>query len=122
MSLWTSEFGDEYTRRNREAFPDARRTIWEIMLPRNCESVLEVGANIGSNLDAISSIRPIEIYACEPNEMAREELEDLMPSHHITADFAHKLTFPDDHVDLAFTCGVLIHIPTDKLLQSMQEI
>ena len=37
-------------------------------------------------------------------------------------DYADKLTFEDSQVDLAFTCGVLIHIAPDKLLASMKEI
>ncbi len=123
--LWTGDFGNNYTRRNGGSTFEARRQLWRILLPRHCESILEVGANIGLNLEAIGTFSQAELYACEPNEMAREALHDSnvgVSATHITADFAHKISFPDGIADLAFTMGVLIHIPTDKLIQSMREI
>lgn len=122
MSLWTGEFGNDYTKRNSAASFNARRVLWDMLLPRDCESVLEVGANKGLNLEAIAVISPCELYACEPNELARDELSDVISPLNITPDYADKLSFPDGIVDLAFTCGVLIHVPADKLLKSMQEI
>jgi pseudaminic acid biosynthesis-associated methylase len=121
--LWAGAFGNEYTRRNMITV-NKRESIWQMMLPRRCESVLEIGANVGANLEAIASFSDCDIYACEPNELARTELieTDVAPSSHITADYADKLSFPDDVADLVFSCGVLIHIPTDKLLPSMREM
>lgn len=121
--LWTGEFGSEYTRRNATT-PDARRQMWKMLLPRGCESVLEVGANIGLNLEAIGSISDAELYAVEPNDMAREELiaNEFVHERNVRADYADKIGFPDEICDLVITSGLLIHIPTDKLLPSMKEI
>lgn len=123
--LWTGDFGNQYTARNRDE-PNFRATIWRALLPRHCESVLEVGANVGHNLEAIASFSPAEIYACEPNDLARQELmerlNDCGCENHITADTADRLSFPDGGVDLVFTCGVLIHIDGGRLLPSMREI
>lgn len=121
IDLWAGDFGNDYTRRN-SADPSARLQIWKTLLPRHCESVLEVGANIGLNLEAIGRFSVAELYGCEPNDLAREQLEDIVSPTHVTADYAHKIRFPDGIADLAFTMGVLIHIPTDKLLPSMREI
>lgn len=125
--LWAGDFGDEYTKRNMSARLDARESVWKVILPRECESVLEVGANVGLNLEAIGSFTGCDLYACEPNDLARMELERNMawlevPKRHITADYADKLSFEDNTADLVFTCGVLIHIPPDKLLASMKEM
>jgi len=124
--LWQGEFGDAYTRRHSNAStnPHQRQQLWEWLLSLSCESVLEVGANAGLNLEAIARIRPCEIYACEPNDLARNELLslELTPSSFITADYADKLSFPNHVAEVSITCGVLIHIPPDKLLQSMREI
>jgi SAM-dependent methyltransferase len=97
------------------------------LLPRGCQSVLEIGANVGQNLDVISHLTEGELYACEPNAMARAELTELFagmgePRGQVTADAADKLSFPDQVADLVFTCGVLIHIPPNKLAASMQEM
>src|SRR4051812_43099010 len=98
--------------------------MWQMLLPKNCESVLEVGANIGLNLEAIGTISDAELYAVEPNAIAREELiaAEFVHERNIRADYADKIGFPDEIADLVITSGLLIHIPTDKLIPSMKEI
>ena len=121
--LWRGRFGDAYTVRNNTLNADAgRAAVWHLVLPDNVRSVLEVGANVGKNLEAIDNCREVELYAAEPNELARQELENIVSPHNITADWAHKLSFPDNVADLGFTCGVLIHVSSDKLVPSMREI
>jgi len=122
MNLWTGEFGDAYTVRNTRATLQSRRDMWTLMLPKHCESILEVGANTGLNLEAISYITAADLYACEPNDMARAELHNLLEPNHIRSDFADKLGWPDGSMDLVFTSGVLIHIPPDKIEASLREI
>jgi spore coat polysaccharide biosynthesis protein SpsF len=122
MSLWTSKFGDDYTERNMSQDIAPRRALWQMLLPRHVESILEVGANVGLNLEAIGQFSPAELYATEPNDLARAELEEVLPATHVTADYARKLSWPDGHVDLTFTSGVLIHIPDAELEASLREI
>lgn len=121
-NLWTGPFGNDYTTRNANTDLRFRIDMWRILLPRHCDSVLEVGANIGQNLEAIQQFSPAELYACEPNDLARQGLELFLPPTHITADTADKLSFPDEIADLVFTCGVLIHVEPEKLLASLREI
>lgn len=120
--LWTGSFGDAYTVRNDRSTLDARRAMWKLMLPRDAMSILEVGANKGLNLEAIEYLTAAELYACEPNDMARAELSSLLPETHIRSDFADKLGWPDKHFDLVFTSGVLIHVSPDKIEASLREI
>lgn len=120
--LWTGSFGDAYTQRNTRATIQARRAMWECMLPMRCESILEVGANIGLNLEAIAQFSAADLYACEPNDTARAELIDILEPNNIRSDFADKLGWPDASIDLVFTSGVLIHVPPDRLEASLKEI
>lgn len=120
MSLWTGDFGDAYTKRNLDADTDHRATVLRGILPRHIDSILEVGANIGANLNAIATFRNIEMFACEPNDLARKHIK--IEADHVTADFASKLSFPDGVADLVMTIGVLIHVGADALLPSMREI
>jgi len=124
VDLWKSNFGDDYTARNDRKTLSAREQVWKMLLPLHCDSVLEVGANIGLNLEAITQRTACQLYACEPNQTARMELYKLgiMPDDHITGDTADALSFPDGIADLVFTSGVLIHIAPDKLEKSMREI
>lgn len=119
--LWTSPFGNDYTKR-QAANISARRDVWQMVLPPDLESVLEVGANVGANLEAMELCTEADFYATEPNDLAREELKSAELCAQVTADPAHKLSFDDNSMDLVFTSGVLIHIPPDKLAASMAEI
>jgi spore coat polysaccharide biosynthesis protein SpsF len=120
--LWAGEFGDSYTKRHMAADIAPRRALWQMLLPRHVESVLEVGANVGLNLEAIGQFSVAELYATEPNDMARAELEEILPATHVTADYARKLSWPAGHVDAVITSGVLIHVPEAELEASLREI
>jgi pseudaminic acid biosynthesis-associated methylase len=122
VELWRSNFGNDYTERNTRATLPAREHLWKQLLPLHCESVLEIGANIGLNLEAISQRSSCQMFATEPNDMARAKLEALNICQTVTADTADFLSFPDDTADLVFTSGVLIHIPPGNLIHSMQEM
>lgn len=122
MSLWTGDFGDNYTKRNFHTNVHDRKAMFKQLLPRHIESILEVGANVGANLNAIAAYRNIELYACEPNDLARRHLISVLGEDHVSADYASKLSFPDGVADLVMTVGVLIHVPTEQLLPSMREI
>ena len=124
IDLWKSDFGNDYTERNITGAISARQALWEALIPIECESILEVGANVGLNLEAIANFHDCQLFACEPNEVARQRLRnaDFIDRRHVSADTADRLSFKDNVADLVFTSGVLIHIPTDKLAQSMSEI
>jgi pseudaminic acid biosynthesis-associated methylase len=120
--LWTGDFGDSYTARNTRSTVPARHDMWRALMPRHVESILEVGANIGLNLEAISQFSPAELFACEPNDTARAELAGILEPKNVRSDCADKLGWPDSHFDLVLTSGVLIHIAPDKIEASLKEI
>ena len=129
-SFWRSEFGDAYTERNEVSPADLSATIalWE----RICEtlsgappsSILEVGANLGINLKALEQLTSAELFAVEPNALARAKLMEnqVVSASNISDCLAHDLRFPDESFDLVFTSGVLIHVHPDNLLSSCSEI
>jgi pseudaminic acid biosynthesis-associated methylase len=120
MSIWAGEFGNEYTKRNRDVSAYTRVDIWQSLIPRGCESILEVGANVGKNLEAINTFFHGDLMGTEPNDLAREELRRVTLM--ITPDYADRISLETGAADLVFTCGVLIHISPDRLLPSMREI
>ena len=87
-------------------------------------SILEVGANIGINLRALSRLTTAQIFAVEPNQRARKRLVDdaVLPQENIFDATAAKLPFDDGSIDLVFTSGVLIHIPPVGLNTAYAEI
>ncbi len=129
-SFWRGEFGDAYTERNliSPEFLSARIALWgrimETLAGAPPESILEVGANLGINLQALGYLTSAELFAVEPNALARAHLleSQVVPADNIKDCLAHDLNFREGSIDLVFTSGVLIHIHPENLLRSCSEI
>lgn len=119
--LWGGEFGDAYVERN--SGPDARGPFWRELLGRYpVERVLEVGCNIGGNLQWIVQKVPArQVYGIDVNEKALSQVRNRLQVN-ATWSVARELPFRDAWFDLTFTAGVLIHQPEDALLAVMSEV
>jgi pseudaminic acid biosynthesis-associated methylase len=122
-SLWSGSFGEQYVERNRAA-GSGRGPFWEGFLDRHpVERVLEVGCNLGGNLEWISNrMAPRNVYGLDINERALQELRQRLPTTNALWAPARDVPFRDGWFDLVFTAGVLIHQPQDSLLGVMAEI
>ena len=83
-AFWAGEFGNQYIQRNglTPANVARRLGLWASIL-RNCSasisSVLELGANIGLNLSALSQLLPqAELTGLEINAQAAGALRNAM--------------------------------------------
>lgn len=110
--FWAGEFGDAYIERNRSLRLVAANVALFARILRHADSigsVLELGANIGLNLQAIRELLPqVQLSAVEINDKAVHQLRamaDATVYHQSILDFA-----PETEYDLAFTKTVLIHI------------
>jgi pseudaminic acid biosynthesis-associated methylase len=121
--LWSGEFGDAYTERNREA-GKWREPFWRATLSKYpVKRVLEIGCNLGGNLEWISKIIPAhEVYGVDINESALQRLRGRVPNVNALWSPARQLPFRDGFFDLVFTAGVLIHQPDETLPLVMSEI
>jgi pseudaminic acid biosynthesis-associated methylase len=127
---WSGEFGAAYTARNRadaQALRDRTRMwarIGEAFGAEPPASILEVGPNLGINLRVLPSLWEAELYAIEPNPVARERLmaDKVLPSEQLFTGFGDSIPLPDGAVELAFTSGVLIHVEPDRLPATLDEI
>jgi len=114
---WKGEGGDQYIDRQDEAellyvYEEMWGQIFQEMdeIPAR---VLELGASVGINLDALRLLQPnIECLAIEPNEKARKVLRQK--GYEIRDPGIAELKYMDP-VDLSFSRGVLIHIPPTEL-------
>jgi pseudaminic acid biosynthesis-associated methylase len=129
VSHWQGDFGDLYIDRNAAdaKILEIRTEMWRrILKPLDTSptSILEVGANVGTNIQALAGLVDAELHAVEPNEKARTILADagVIPADHVHAGIASDLPLPDGEVDMAFTSGVLIHVNPDDLAASCAEI
>ena len=105
--FWEKEFGNKYIDRNLK-YSDLMFSIGKHLLTNNVliDSALELGANVGLNLDAIKKFYPnIKTYGVEINKNACA----IGKKKHIyynksVYDFDNKKKY-----DLVFCSGVLIH-------------
>jgi pseudaminic acid biosynthesis-associated methylase len=121
LALWRGQFGAEYIERNKTADMQALTRMWARMLQSiKPGSILEVGANVGLNLQAIKTISDASLHAVEPNVIARRHLLESG----IMADDgdASNLPFKNESFDLVFTSGVLIHVHPDNIYAACREI
>jgi pseudaminic acid biosynthesis-associated methylase len=123
LKKWSGEFGERYTDRNevdwRERVPGFRE-IFSGLTPGR---VLEIGCNRGHNLVALADLFPsANVVGIEPNPYAISKARQASPKVGVLQASAFDLPFKDGWADLAFTCGVLIHIALPDLRAAMAEI
>jgi len=116
--FWAGEFGDAYIGRNDEpALIDAKAALWRQALARTdgIRSVVELGCNIGLNLLALARLLPQpELRGVEINATAAARARENLPEAVIThGSLLEQVVEPP--CDLAFTCGVMIHLHPDML-------
>jgi pseudaminic acid biosynthesis-associated methylase len=122
-NLWSGEFGNDYVDRNINA-GEGRGPFWKNMFSHyEFKRVLEVGCNVGGNLQWIASLtEPQEVYGVDVNQKALEILRIRLPSVNTLWGMADALPFANEWFDLVFTMGVLIHLPPESLSRAMAEI
>ena len=124
-AFWAGEFGSDYIGRNDS------ETIVATNVNTFCralkyagdglKSALEIGANVGMNLKALSLLYPgIHLKAVEINSDAAKRLAKLIGENNVFEGSI--FDYPNhEKVDLAMAKGVLIHINPDKL-QAVYEL
>lgn len=128
LDVWRGDFGDDYIVRNSSTPQkvEERQQMWNRILSclPELNSIMEVGSNIGLNLRALKSQTTATLTAVEPSAEARKILvaDGVLSAEQILDGSATALPVANEAVDLAFTCGVLIHIPPSDLVDAMIEI
>lgn len=116
-AFWSGNFGDDYINRNsdieiRNAYEQLYRKIFARL--DSFDSLIELGANIGLNIQALKRVYPEAAYSCvEINAKAVETLKrisDLEIFHQSILDFT-----PTRQWEMVLIKTVLIHINPDFL-------
>lgn len=119
--FWTGQSGNDYTKRNqvkwRERVPFWRRVLTHT-LPNN---VMEIGCNEGWNLRAIRETSPgTVLMGIDINHEAVRRAKQAGFDVHWKE--AREIPFLGIDFDLAFTVGMLIHVPPEHLTATMRSI
>jgi SAM-dependent methyltransferase len=118
LDRWRGSFGVEYLARNQVDWRTRVATLRRL-IPGDVEDVLEVGCSKGHNLLAIRSF--LGEFCClrgvEPGAHARA----IARSSGLAVTDGDIYSIPHT-ADLAFTCGVLIHVPPDRIDEALTEV
>ncbi|MBX3456007.1 hypothetical protein, partial [Ferrovibrio sp.] len=91
LGAWSGEFGDRYTARNART-ADAvrgRARVWgevfRTIVGDMPASALEVGPNLGLNLQGIQALADVDLWGIEPNPAARRRLveDGILPADRV---------------------------------------
>ncbi|CAN5910224.1 hypothetical protein BH11MYX2_BH11MYX2_08010 [soil metagenome] len=122
LDLWKSAFGREYTDRNDHEKPE-RVMSWRRLLDGlQPKRTLEVGCNVGWNLEYQRRLGIEELYGIEPQAYAVARARARNPMFNVLQGTAFDLPFRDGFFDMAFTSGVLIHIAPESIGNALDEI
>jgi pseudaminic acid biosynthesis-associated methylase len=121
--LWAGQFGNEYVDRNLGAY-ERRGEFWlPLMEELAPQSVLEIGCNVGGNLQWIARrVSADRVVGVDVNAKALKMLEQRVPGVRALNSPAREIPFADRSVDFVFTMGVLIHQPEETLTKVMTEM
>lgn len=134
-NFWEGEFGKEYTDRNSfnhnglnqyylDNFgitKDALNTEFLDSLDRKAK-ILEVGCNIGMQLNALQKMGFENLYGIELQAYAVEKAKEFTKGITILQGSGFDIPFDAGSFDLVYTHGVLIHINPNDLPRIMSEM
>ena len=131
---WSGDFGKDYTDRNphtkaeldtlyEKRFGTTRTALNKAFLADlSVKSILEVGANIGTQLRTLQKAGFSNLVGLELQIYALQEAKKLSTNIDFVQGSAFSLPFADKEFDLVFTSGVLIHLSPTDLNKALDEI
>lgn len=135
VKFWQGDFGRRYVDRNPHSIAEVaelyekdygvtRREMNDMFLgkiPRHSK-ILEIGANIGLQLEELRHMGFTNLLGVEVNTHAVMQAKRRHPLVDVISGSGFDLPFRDKYFDLVFTSGVLIHIAPKDLPLILKEI
>lgn len=111
-SLYREEFGMPRSAMNTDFLGDLDKEL----------SILEVGANVGVQLELLRQQGFRELLGIDINRNAIAEAKKLHPEVKIQEASGLEMPFEDNSFDLVYTSGVLIHIAPQDIARFISEM
>ncbi len=132
---WKSDFGKEYTDRNPLTI-EAMDKVYMLRFGKTRSEfnrqflgnldrsirILEVGANVGSQLQGLQGMGFENLYGIELQSYAIERAKENSRNMNFIQGSAFDIPHKEGSFDLVFTSGVLIHFSPRDLIIAMDEI
>lgn len=120
--LFAGEFGAAYTDRNRSGDPRKPTFFHELFKKHGARRVLECGSNLGLNLTSCARDPEMEVWGLDIQRRAIREAWATQEGGNFVVGSLFELPFRDGFFDIAFTCGVLIHVPPAGIADAVREM
>lgn len=91
-------------------------------LDKENTKILEVGCNLGYQLQGLQAIGFKNLYGIELQDYAAEKARKIQQNINIIQGSGFDIPFKDAYFDVTFTNGVLIHIAPENLLAFTSEV
>lgn len=120
--LFAGDFGAAYTERNRAADPRKPAFFHDLFRRHGARRVLECGSNLGLNLTDCARDPEMDVWGLDIQRRAIRDAWASQGGGNFVAGSLFELPFRDGYFDLAFTCGVLIHVPPAGIEAAVREM
>jgi SAM-dependent methyltransferase len=125
QNFWANDYASEYIQKNNKFDEKLGVEGWQKMLTKaeGITSILECGCNIGRNIRFLNKLLPdAEKSIIEISKPAYDfVISNFTIQKHFNGPIVNSV-FESGSFDLAFVCGVLIHIHPDDLLANMAKL
>lgn len=135
LDKWTGVFGRRYTERNtfttdqlnglyKREYGVTRISMNRDFLDGMDRSIriLEVGSNVGNQLNLLQRMGFRNLYGIEPQWYAVNALRKFTKNINVITGSVFDIPFKDGYFDIVFTSGVLIHISPEDIGKAVKEI
>ena len=135
LKAWTGKFGKNYTDRNslnikelnnlyKKNWGITREDLNKQFIGKLNKSIkiLEVGCNIGLQLNILKKLGFKNLYGLEPQVYALKIAEKRNKNICFKKGNIFNIPYKDNFFDLVFTSGVLIHIHPNEIRKSLKEV
>lgn len=132
--FWKNEFGNDYIKRNnslvdvdifyKKTTGHTKSEIFQNFFSfiEKDLKILELGCNIGINLEILKKIGFKNLYGLEINKKAIEIAKNRQPDIQFFNGSIEEFDFHDQKFDLVYTAGVLIHINPNSVEEIIKKI
>lgn len=119
--VYDEKFWNKFTENNVSNYNEEfAKFIHDLATSLRCQSVLEVGCNIGNDLMLFTDT--IDVHGIDLNDNAIKKAKEKHPSFKFQKSSVIEIPYPDASMDFVFTHNVLNYVSDDEMPQAVKEL
>ena len=119
--VYDEKFWNKFTENNESNYNEEfAKFIRDLATSLRCQSVLEVGCNIGNDLMLFTDT--IDVHGIDLNDNAIKKAKEKHPSFKFQKSAVIEIPYPDASMDFVFTHNVLNYVSDEEIPQAVKEL